>query len=93
MIAGRGWIAVALVIFAGYRPVWAVASGLLFGLVTAIGFMGQARGWPIAPAVLNTLPYLGTIGCIIVPILAFPRLRRAMAAPAALATPYHRTGR
>ena len=50
MIAGRGWIAVALVIFAGYRPVWAVASGLLFGLVTAIGFMGQGArivgsGW------------------------------------------------
>ncbi|GBQ97148.1 MULTISPECIES: ABC transporter permease [Gluconobacter] len=93
MIAGRGWIAVALVIFAGYRPIVAVLSGLLFGLVTAVGFMGQARGWPVAPAILNTLPYLGTVACIIVPMLAFAKLRSAMAAPAALGTPYYRSGR
>ncbi|EHH68715.1 ABC transporter permease [Gluconobacter morbifer] len=93
MVAGRGWIAVALVIFAGYRPIVAVLSGLLFGLVTAVGFMGQARGWPVSPAILNTLPYLGTVGCIIVPMLAFAKLRSAMAAPAALGTPYYRSGR
>ncbi|GAN54337.1 ABC transporter permease [Tanticharoenia sakaeratensis] len=93
MVSGRGWIAVALVIFAGYRPGIAVLSGLLFGLVTAIGFMGQARGWPVAPAMLNTLPYLGTILCIIVPVVALPRLRRAMAAPASLGMPYHRSAR
>nr|WP_281406635.1 hypothetical protein [Rhizobium sp. P44RR-XXIV] len=58
VVAGRGWIAVALVIFAGYRPIAAVLSGLLFGLITAIGFVGQARGWPIAPAFLSMLPYL-----------------------------------
>lgn len=93
MIAGRGWIAVALVIFAGYRPFVAVLSGLLFGLVTAVGFMGQARGWPVAPAILNTLPYIGTVACIIVPMLAFAKLRSAMAAPAALGIPYYRSGR
>lgn len=93
MVAGRGWIALALVIFAGYRPIPVVLCALLFGLVTSVGFMGQARGWPVAPAVLNTLPYLGTIGCVIVPLLLSRKLRRTMAAPASLGTPYHRGGR
>ena len=84
VVAGRGWIAVALVIFAGYRPIPAVLSGLLFGFITALGFVGQARGWPIAPAFLSMLPYLGTMAFIIVPVLAWQRMRRIMAAPAAL---------
>ncbi len=90
VVAGRGWIAVALVIFAGYRPIPAALSGLLFGLITALGFVGQARGWPVAPAFLSMLPYLGTIALIIVPVLAWQRMRRIMAAPAALGEPYFR---
>lgn len=90
VVSGRGWIAVALVIFAGYRPIMAALSGLLFGLITALGFIGQARGWPVAPAFLSMLPYLGTIAFIIVPVLAWQKMRRAMAAPAALALPYYR---
>ncbi|AYG63127.1 ABC transporter permease [Rhizobium jaguaris] len=90
VVAGRGWIAVALVIFAGYRPIPAVLSGLLFGLITAIGFVGQARGWPIAPAFLSMLPYLGTMAFIIVPVLAWQRMRSIMAAPAAIGLPYYR---
>ncbi|MBB2200383.1 ABC transporter permease [Gluconacetobacter tumulisoli] len=90
LIAGRGWIALALVIFAGYRPFAATLSGLLFGLITALSFVGQARNWPIAPAILNMLPYLGTIAFIIVPVVVWHRIRRVMAAPAALGVPYHR---
>ena len=90
VVAGRGWIAVALVIFAGYRPIMATLSGFLFGMITALGFIGQARGWPIAPAFLSMLPYLGTVAFIIVPVLAWQKMRRAMAAPAALALPYYR---
>jgi simple sugar transport system permease protein len=90
VVAGRGWIAVALVIFAGYRPILATLSGLLFGMITALGFIGQARGWPVAPAFLSMLPYLGTVAFIIVPVLTWQRLRRAMAAPAALTLPYFR---
>lgn len=91
VVAGRGWIAVALVIFAGYRPIPAALSGLLFGFITALGFVGQARGWPIAPAFLSMLPYAGTIAFIIVPVIAWQRMRRLMAAPAALGQPYFRT--
>jgi general nucleoside transport system permease protein len=93
MVAGRGWIAVALVIFSGYRPGMAALSGLLFGMITALGFVGQARGWPVAPAFLSMLPYLGTMAFIIVPVVAWQRMRRLMAAPAALGEPYFRNVR
>lgn len=93
VVAGRGWIAVALVIFAGFRPINAALAGLLFGVITALGFVGQARGWPISSVILSMLPYLGTLGFIIVPVLAWPRLRRWMAAPAALGEPYFRDTR
>lgn len=90
VVAGRGWIAVALVIFAGYRPINAVLAALLFGLITSLGYVGQARNWPVAPAILSMLPYLGTIAFIIAPVLAWERMRRVMAAPAALGEPYFR---
>jgi ABC-type uncharacterized transport system permease subunit len=90
VVAGRGWIAVALVIFAGYRPINAVLAALLFGGITSLGFVGQARNWPIAAPILSMLPYLGTIALIIVPVLAWHRVRRLMAAPAALGEPYYR---
>ena len=90
LIAGRGWIAVALVIFAGYRPITAVLAALLFGAITALGFVGQARNWPIPAPFLSMLPYLGTIALMIVPVLAWRRMRQWMAAPEALGTPYFR---
>jgi len=90
VVGGRGWIAVSLVIFAGYRPINAVLAALLFGLITALGFVGQARNWPIAAPILSMLPYLGTIALIIAPVLAWQKVRRMMAAPAALGEPYYR---
>lgn len=90
VVAGRGWIAVALVIFAGYRPWTAVAAALLFGLVTSLGFVAQARNWPIAAPILSMMPYLGTIALMIVPVLMWPRMRRLMAAPAAIGKPFFR---
>lgn len=90
VVAGRGWIAVSLVIFAGFRPLNAAGAALLFGFITALGFVGQARNWPIAASILSMLPYLGTMALIIVPVLAFPRMRRIMAAPAALSAPFYR---
>jgi general nucleoside transport system permease protein len=43
--------------------------------------------------VLNMLPYLSTVACIILPVVLWPRLRRIMAAPAALGQPYDRSQR
>lgn len=90
VVAGRGWIAVALVIFAGFRPLTAVLAALFFGVITALGFVGQARNWPIPAPFLSMLPYLGTIALMIVPVLAWRKLRRWMAAPDALGEPYYR---
>jgi simple sugar transport system permease protein len=91
--AGRGWIAVALVVFAGYRPINVVLGALAFGVITAVGFVGQVHNWPVAPALLSTLPYLGTIGFMIVPALVWKRMQQRFAAPAALGAPYYRDER
>ena len=93
VVAGRGWIAVALVIFAGYRPITVTLASLFFGMVTALGFVGQARNWPIPAPFLSMLPYLGTIALMIVPVLAWRRVRQWMAAPEALGLPYFRDER
>ena len=90
---GRGWIAVALVIFAGFRPLNAALGAFLFGVITALGFVGQARNWPVPPAFLSMLPYLGTIACMIVPALLAGRTGRRLLAPAALGVPYFRDER
>ena len=61
MTAGRGWIALALVVFASWRP-WRVTIGaVLFGGVTIMQLAGQARGWAIPAQFLSMLPYLATI--------------------------------
>jgi ABC-type uncharacterized transport system permease subunit len=63
------------------------------GVITSLGFVGQARNWPIAPAMLSTLPYLGTIAFMIVPVFVWKRMQQKMAAPAALGRPYFRDER
>ncbi|MET4633331.1 MULTISPECIES: ABC transporter permease [Kaistia] len=93
VVAGRGWIAVALVIFAGYRPFGAVFGALLFGVITAIGYVGQARNWPISPTFLSMLPYLGTMLAMILPVFLWRRLRLGFTAPAGLGVPFFRDER
>jgi simple sugar transport system permease protein len=90
---GRGWIAVALVIFAGFRPYTATLGAFLFGLITALGFVGQARNWPIPPAFLSMLPYVVTVACMIIPVILSRRLQQRLAAPAALGQAYFRDQR
>ena len=61
MVAGRGWIALALTTFATWKP-WRVALGAyLFGSVTMIQFALQAEGVEIASQLLSMLPYIATI--------------------------------
>lgn len=66
MVAGRGWIALALTTFATWRP-WRVALGAyLFGSVTMIQFHLQAEGVQIASQLLSMLPYLATVAVLAV---------------------------
>ena len=58
MTAGRGFIAVALVIFARWQPLRAVAGALLFGGAISLGLLLQARGLAVSPFVLDMLPYV-----------------------------------
>jgi simple sugar transport system permease protein len=66
MTAGRGFIAVALVIFSKWHPLRAVAGALLFGGAVALQLQLQARGVPISSFLLDMLPYLLAIGVLMV---------------------------
>ncbi len=92
MTAGRGWIAVALVIFALWHPMRAALGAYLFGGVEAMQLRMQAGGTTIPAPLLLMLPYLFTLG-----VLIFISLRQgkgmALGAPAALGEPYYREER
>lgn len=90
MTAGRGWIAVALVIFAMWNPLWAVFGSYLFGGVLALGFRLQTMGVQVSSFFLHMLPYILTI---IVMCLVIYTQRERNLAPGALGVPYYREER
>lgn len=61
MVAGRGWIALALTTFATWRPLRVVLGAYLFGGITILTYHMQALGVPVASQLLSMLPYLATI--------------------------------
>ena len=61
MVAGRGWIALALVVFATWHPGRVVVGAYLFGGVTMLQLFLQARGLAMVPEGLSMLPYAATI--------------------------------
>ncbi len=66
MTAGRGFVAVALVIFSKWHPLRAIAGALLFGGTIALQLQMQARGVPVSPFLLDMLPYLLSLGVLAV---------------------------
>ena len=92
LTSGRGWIAIALVIFATWDPARAVIGALLFGGVNAIQFRLQAAGATIPAAFLNMLPYVLTITVLVI-ITWWEAFRKRVGAPAALGIPYMREER
>jgi simple sugar transport system permease protein len=79
MTAGRGFIAVALVIFSKWHPLRAIVGALLFGGAIALQLQMQALGVPISPFLLDMLPYVLSIA-----VLAFWSGAGRHAAPASL---------
>ncbi len=61
MTAGRGWIALALTVFATWRPLRVLAGAYLFGGVTMLQLYLQSQGVAIAPQFMSMLPCLATI--------------------------------
>lgn len=86
MTAGRGWIALALVVFASWRPYRIVLGALIFGGITIMQLAGQARGWSVPSQVLSMLPYLATILAL---VLISMRSSSYLTVPAALGKPFY----
>lgn len=82
MTAGRGWIALALVVFASWRPWRVVAGAYLFGAVTIAQFHAQAVGLGIPSQFLSSLPYLATI--LVLVLISRNRRLTIVNTPAAL---------
>lgn len=66
MTAGRGWIALALVVFASWLPWRAAVGAYLFGAISILAYTVQTFAWGIPSQFLSSLPYLVTIGALVV---------------------------
>ena len=86
MTAGLGFIAVALVYFGGWRPVWVMLGALLFSMINALQLRLQLiPDWPVPGEWMVMAPYVFTI---VVLVLTVQRVR----APSALTKPFERSG-
>ena len=91
MTAGRGWIAVALVIFAVWDPVRALLGAWLFGVIASLGLHFQALGVMIPSYFIQMLPYLFTF--IVLVLTTGETKHRRSGTPAALGLAYSREER
>ena len=81
MTAGRGWIALALVVFASWKPWRVVLGALLFGGATVLQLHAQAASFGLPGQLLSAVPYLATIVAL---LFLSSGARKSAAAPAAL---------
>ena len=86
MTAGRGWIALALVVFASWRPLRVLAGAYLFGAVSIGQLHAQALGIGIPSQLLSALPYLATI--VVLVLLSRNRRLTMINTPASLGRPF-----
>lgn len=90
VVAGRGWIAVALVIFASWRPAKALLGALLFGALSILGYRLQAMGINVSQYLVDMIPYIATI---VIVIISTHKNRKEDLPPADLGNPYFREER
>jgi general nucleoside transport system permease protein len=90
MVAGRGWIALALTVFATWRPARVLLGAYLFGGVTMLQLHLQGAGVQIPAQFMSMLPYLATI--IVLVILSSNPAWIRMNMPASLGKPFHPNG-
>jgi len=86
MTAGRGWIALALVVFGSWRPLRVLAGAYLFGAVTIGQLHAQAIGLAIPSQLLSALPYLATI--VVLVLISRNRRMTMINTPACLGRPF-----
>lgn len=90
LIGGRGWIAVALVIFASWNPIKAMGAAYLFGGLSILGFRLQSMGIQVSQYLIDMLPYATTI---VIVIISTRKNRKEDMPPADLSIPYFREDR
>ena len=88
--AGRGWIALALVVFASWRPGRVLIGAYLFGGLTIIQLHAQGLGVDIPAQFLSMVPYLATI--VVLVVISRESSRSSTNAPACLGKSFHATG-
>lgn len=86
MTAGRGWIALALVVFATWRPGRVLLGAYLFGAASILHLVLQGLGWRSSTELLAMLPYVITILMLI--LLSFNPVRTRLNTPLSLGQPY-----
>ncbi|WP_034010963.1 ABC transporter permease, partial [Pseudomonas aeruginosa] len=86
MTAGRGWIALALVVFASWRVFRVLLGAWLFGLASILHLMAQGIGLSIPANLLAMLPYAATI--LVLVLLSRDALRTRLYAPVSLGQPW-----
>lgn len=86
MSSGRGWIALALVVFASWRPWRALIGAYLFGAISILAFTVQTFAWGIPSQFLSMLPYLVTIAALV--IISGNRMLTRANTPACLGQPF-----
>jgi len=87
LAAGRGWIALALVVFAAWRPFWLLAGAYLFGGITYLALYMQGLGVPFPSPLISALPYVGTV--IVLVLISRDRRRTRLNQPACLGKSFH----
>ena len=88
MIAGRGWIALALVVFATWKPERILLGAYIFGGVAIMQMNLQAFGVKFPGQFFNMMPYLVTI--LVLVIISGNKLRIKLSAPACLTIPFNK---
>ena len=86
MAAGRGWIALALVVFANWRPERVLFGAILFGGITILQLNAQAAGLGIPAAFMSMLPYIATI--VVLVLISRDAIKIRLNAPACLGRPF-----
>lgn len=86
MTAGRGWIAVALVVFASWRPARLLLGACMFGGVTILQFHAQGLGIALPVQLLAALPYLATV--LVLVLISRDRRALRLNLPASLGKPF-----
>lgn len=87
MTAGRGWIALALVVFATWRPIWLLIGAYLFGSIMYLSLYLQGLGVKLPSQLVSSLPYLSTI--VVLVIISRDKTKIRLNAPASLGKPFH----